>query len=350
MATTLTISILNDPDKFEHAQRVGRMIGISPLFPEHLRKGGADVAMANAVLVQDMAARLNRPPMEVAQNIYFVSGKPGWSTSYLIGLANVSGGLEKKINWEITGKGDDLVVRAFATLVGGDKVEYSVSMAMAKAEGWTKNPKYKSLPELILRYRAATALIRLYMPEVTMGIPAQEEVLDPDGMRDVTPQTRSTSKAPAKAEDLVADNIVEAEVVPEDEKKPAPKKADPKKPAAKPKADEKPAVKPEPEKEVETEAEDLGHDPDTGEVNESPEPEPDTQEAADAPSDEDTTRHEQLKDMILSEIGACEDADMLDEVLGMYADQIEQLSGFSADMGDDVEEAAGKRKADLKAE
>jgi hypothetical protein len=54
--------------------------------------------------------------------------------------------------------------------------------------------------------------------------------------------------------------------------------------------------------------------------------------------------------MILSEIGACEDADMLDEVLGMYADQIEQLSGFSADMGDDVEEAAGKRKADLKAE
>ena len=303
-------SLLMDPTRFDQAQRVGNMMALSPLFPEHLRKGGQNVALANAVLVQDMADRLSRPPLEVAQNIYFVSGKPGWSTSYLIGLANESGKLKESINWEVKGKGDSLEVRAFAKLTSGAKIEYTVSMEMAKAEGWVKNPKYRSLPELMLRYRSATALIRLFLPEITMGVPAQEEVLDEPTMRDITPQT---SSAPADTGAMVAEEeIPEAEVedvTPEPEKKA---------PAKKSAAKDKP--KPEPEK---AKDEAPGKDP------------------------EDIERHAQLKDMILSEIGACDDLGMLEDVLGMYGPQIEQIGGFDAAMAEEITVATDERRKEI---
>lgn len=292
-------SILGDPDQFEHAQRVGKMIALSPLFPEHLRKGGADVAMANAVLVQDMAARLSRPPMEIAQNIYFVSGKPGWSTSFLISLANESGKLKKPINWEITGAGDNLSVKAFVELQSGAKAEYTVTMAMAKAENWTKNPKYKTMPKLMLRYRSAAGLIRLYMPEITMGYPVKEEVLDGPTMRDITPQT---SSAPADTGEIVSETV-DGEVMPPED---APKAK------AKAKAETKPEVADE-----------------------------------DKPSAEDVERHVQLTEMIISEIDACESADMLDEVLGMYKPQIDQLNTFDKGLGDKIDAKVTERRAQL---
>ena len=314
-------SLLMDVARFEQAQRVGNMMALSPLFPEHLRKGGNGVALANAVLVQDMADRLSRPPLEVAQNIYFVSGKPGWSTSYLIGLANESGKLKKTINWEVKGEGDKLSVRAFAELQSGAKVEYTVTMEMAKAEGWTSNKKYRTMPELMLRYRSATALIRLYMPEITMGVPAQEEVLDAPEMRDVTPN--QTSSAPKEEGDLVA----EAEIVPEPEGEP--EKADE---PSKNEADEKERVEAGAEKDKTPD-----HDPETGEITNK-----------DEPSAEDVERHNQLKDMILSEIEACEDIGMLDGVLDMYGPQIEQLNGFDAKLGEEIAEAGDERANALK--
>ena len=53
-------------------------------------------------------------------------------------------------------------------------------MAMAKADGWTKNAKYRSIPEQMLRYRSATWLIRLYCPEVTCGMQSTDELKDSD--------------------------------------------------------------------------------------------------------------------------------------------------------------------------
>ncbi len=74
-------SLLMDPERFNHMQRVGAMLALSPLFPDPLRKGSKETAIANGVLVMNMAARLDEDPLAVAQNIYFVSGKPGWSSS-----------------------------------------------------------------------------------------------------------------------------------------------------------------------------------------------------------------------------------------------------------------------------
>jgi hypothetical protein len=49
-------------------------------------------------------------------------------------------------------------------------------MAEAKADGWTQNPKYKSIPEQMLRWRSATRLISLFLPEVLFGLAVREEM------------------------------------------------------------------------------------------------------------------------------------------------------------------------------
>lgn len=209
---TRPASLLMDVEAFNHMQRVGKMLALSPLFPEHLRKGGEATAIANGVLVMNMAARLQEDPLTVAQNIYFVGGKPGWSASYMIGKANQNGVFRDTIDWEVEGEGNTLSVTAFGVLAStGKRVSVTCDMAMAKAEGWTKNTKYQSMPQQMLRYRSATALIRLYCPEVMIGMPATIEL--ETGMRDITPEDEPKVAKPRKsaAVEAVAEDVVEAE-------------------------------------------------------------------------------------------------------------------------------------------
>jgi hypothetical protein len=67
---------------------------------------------------------------------------------------------------------------------------------MAKAEGWsTKNgSKWLTMPELMLRYRAAAFFARLYAPDITLGMMTAEEVVDIASERDVTPAIIPASK------------------------------------------------------------------------------------------------------------------------------------------------------------
>ena len=51
-------------------------------------------------------------------------------------------------------------------------------MKMARQEGWTKNSKYQSMPELMLRNRAATFFGRQYIPDLLLGVQTSEEVVD----------------------------------------------------------------------------------------------------------------------------------------------------------------------------
>jgi hypothetical protein len=53
-------------------------------------------------------------------------------------------------------------------------------MAMAKKEGWaTKSgSKWQTMPDLMIRYRAAAFWGRLYIPELLVGIQTEEEVVD----------------------------------------------------------------------------------------------------------------------------------------------------------------------------
>jgi hypothetical protein len=82
-----------------------------------------------------------------------------------------------RINWRVEHRGTDkLAVTAFAHLAdSGEEVSFTCDLPMAKAEGWTKNPKYNSMPEVMLRYRSAAFLVRFYAPDVMLGYHTADE-------------------------------------------------------------------------------------------------------------------------------------------------------------------------------
>lgn len=156
-----------------------RMFALSPLIPESLRGNNYDVAVANCLIALELAQVMDEAPLVVMQNIHIVKGKAGFAAQYMIARANSSGVFRGRINWRIEGKGDALSVTAYATVADtGEEVSFTADMAMAKAEGWTSNSKYRTMPELMLRYRSATFLVRLYAPDVMLGYHTAEEYQD----------------------------------------------------------------------------------------------------------------------------------------------------------------------------
>lgn len=182
---------LMDPDSLNHIWRVAGMYAASALFPKHLRGKNTEEARANAVMVMNIADRLNEDALTVANHVYFVGNNAGWAASYMINRANQYGIFKNPIDWEIEGEGDNLEVTAYAEMAGTGKiVRKKITFKQAKEEGWTSNKKYQTMPETMLQYRSATALIRLYCPEVMQGMPVVEEGDEANNskkMRDVTP-------------------------------------------------------------------------------------------------------------------------------------------------------------------
>ena len=187
------VGIFAAPDKFEHAQRVAKVFAESALVPTHFQN-----KLANCLIALNIADRMGEDPLTVMQNLAIVSGKPCWQTQYMIARANKSGVFASRITWKSAGQGADLSVTASAALAdSGEVVSVAVSMMMAKADGWTKNAKYTTMPEHMLRWRSAAMLIRLYAPEVMLGIQSTEEVEDAtqSAPRDVTPPRQVESSA-----------------------------------------------------------------------------------------------------------------------------------------------------------
>lgn len=318
---------LMDPRAFDHIQRVAKLYANSPLFPEHLRKGGTEQAIANAVLVMNIAERLREDPLTVGQNIYFVSGRPGWSATYMIAKANQHGVFKGPIEWEVTGTGEKLSVTAFATMADSKRrVEMTTTFETAKKEGWTRNTKYQSMPEIMLRYRSATALIRAYCPEVMIGLPPANEVEDEQAMRDVTPAYPDPE--PEQKIKTPVPEVEDAETV-EDE---APK------PSARGKVDRtppKPAVKPEPEPEPEADeaetASETPHDEDGVVTEDEAEPEPKQEKVEDKPAKAapkgDSDKYEKMVKRINDELEMSNGDEQ--GVCGFYAGDLATLEAES---------------------
>ncbi len=171
---TAAADMLSDPAQFELAQRWANAFAASQLVPGHLRGKPADCLIGLM-----MAKQIGDNPLTVLQNIYIVGGKAGWSATYMIARANQSGVFRGRITWDEEGAGQDLTVTAKATLAEtGEEIRIAASMQMAKAEGWTKNQKYQTMPAHMLRWRSATMLVRLYCPEVMLGMATADELED----------------------------------------------------------------------------------------------------------------------------------------------------------------------------
>ena len=119
----------------------------------------------------------------VMQNLYIVYGRPGWSSQFLIAMFNTSGKFSPlRYEWVGEPGTDDWGCRAWATeLATGERVEGAlVTIGMAKKEGWysREGSKWRTMPEQMLMYRAASWFVRVYAPELAMGMYTAEEIID----------------------------------------------------------------------------------------------------------------------------------------------------------------------------
>lgn len=185
---------------FNQLSQLASKFAKSDLTPEQFRGKEADCFIALQI-----AHRMRIDPFLTLQNLIVVRGRPTWAAQFVIAQANERGPFASRIKFKTTGSGSDLAVTAYATLKDtGEAAEATVSMKMAIDEGWAgKNPKYKSMPEQMLSYRAGVFLVRKFAPELMIGMPTREEVEDFTlaQSRDVSAQTNKLEKKIKEAKD-----------------------------------------------------------------------------------------------------------------------------------------------------
>ncbi len=173
---------------FALLQRMANMFVGSTLVPQQFR---GQNNYGNCVIALNMAQRLGADPLMVMQNLYVVYGTPSWSSKFMIAMFNQCGRYES-IRYEETGKkGTDtqgVIAWAKEKSTGEILKGPEVTIGIAKKERWfdKDGSKWKTMPEQMLRYRAAAWFIRTTAPELSMGLQMEDEVKD---TINVTPQT-----------------------------------------------------------------------------------------------------------------------------------------------------------------
>jgi len=139
----------------------------STMFPAHLQRKPAD-----CFIVVQLAERLKADHFLIAQSTYVVSGKPGMEAKLIIALINRSGLFKSGLRYKLDGEGNARYATAFAEDKQGNFCEATYKMQTAIDEGLVgKNgSKYKTMPDTMLCYRAATLFARLHCPDVIMGM------------------------------------------------------------------------------------------------------------------------------------------------------------------------------------
>lgn len=217
--------------QFETYMRIAKPLSESQFVPVAYRGN-----LGDCVIAVEIAARLGVFPLTVMQNLCIVKGNPTWKARFLIGCVNTCGRyttLDYRISidgrvgdvmyktWKKDKEGknrevlvpfdrpdlDNLVCIAVATerSTGKQLVSPLVSIRMVVQEGWyTKDgSKWPTMPELMLRYRAASFWVSTFAPEMAMGFRTEEEVRDIEDVdyteiKSIEPSARRT---PASVDD-----------------------------------------------------------------------------------------------------------------------------------------------------
>jgi len=167
------VALYMNTDVFAQLQRVAKLMCSSGLVPVHLR--GAD-KQADCFLVAAQAFRWRMDPFSVAQHTYVLSGKLGYEGKLIAALINASGKLAE--NLKPVYAGEKGTPQRRVTIVGVLKAGGERSIDGTVAEWQTTNAKWKEIPDQMLFYRGAREWARRHMPEVVLGIQAEEELVE----------------------------------------------------------------------------------------------------------------------------------------------------------------------------
>lgn len=187
MNTELTTTTA-ETQAFELVQRQAKMLSASTLVPKEFQGN-----MGNCAIALNIAKRLGADPFMVIQNIDIIHGRPSFRATFLIAMVNASGRFTP-LQFRMAGEGQNRSCVAWAKDKETSEVVEGteITMAMAKAEGWStkSGSKWLTMPEQMLRYRAAAFFARIYAPDITLGMQTSDELRDAPEVRNVTPILR----------------------------------------------------------------------------------------------------------------------------------------------------------------
>lgn len=214
--------VFGSQSNFEAAMRMAKALSSSTIVPVAYQ---GEKGLPNCIIALEMANRMGASPMMIMQNLYIVHGNPSWSSKFLISRLNSCGRFTPLRYEQENENTDKWRCRAYAV----DKLTSEtlkgawVSLEMARTEGWStkQGSKWKTMPELMLQYRAAAFFQRAYAPEISMGMQTAEEV------QDVVDVSFEEVKTEQRIEDEIKQNanseklpiVEDPEVVPEGKKK-----------------------------------------------------------------------------------------------------------------------------------
>ena len=164
----------NNTRMFNMSYKVAGFLSQSDLIPQAY-KGN----VGNCLIAIDISNRMGLSPMAVMQNSQVVRGKFSWTGSACKAMIDGCGRFRKPTvyrevgtigtdSWGFYLEGED----KYGNIVKG----VTVTVGMSKAEGWyNQNPKWKSMTELMLKYRSAAFFMRTECAGLAMGFLTSEE-------------------------------------------------------------------------------------------------------------------------------------------------------------------------------
>lgn len=175
--TDFSLGIFGTSDNFIMANQMAKALASSTIVPSTYQNN-----VGNCLIAIEQAQRLNISPIAVMQNLHVIQGRPAWAAKFLIAMINNSEKFDMELQFDETKGKDGKPFSCVAwTMKKGRRIDgMIVDMQMAKVEGWLdKNgSKWKTMPQLMLRYRAASFFSSLNCPELTLGLYTKEEILD----------------------------------------------------------------------------------------------------------------------------------------------------------------------------
>ena len=168
------LTMWNDLKMFETTQRMAKLLAVSNIAPQSYRGNVAD-----CVVAIDMANRMGLSPIVVMQNSQIVHGNFSWKGTACKAMIDSCGRYVKTRYVEVGERGKDTWGYYLeATDKDGEIIKgVTVTIEMAKKEGWyDKNgSKWKTMPELMLQYRASAFFLRTQCASLAMGFLTAEE-------------------------------------------------------------------------------------------------------------------------------------------------------------------------------
>lgn len=181
-------SIWNDLGLMKSAWKTAQLLSQSTIMPEKYRGKPGD-----CLILLDLSGRMGLSPISIAQYSQVVKGNFSWTGQACKALVDGCGRYSRSqyvMFGEIGTMSRGCFLRAWEKT--GEVVDGpAVTMQMSRDEGWLQKTgsKWKTMPELMLRYRAAAFFARSECPNLLMGFQTAEEIQDVQGYETDEPQT-----------------------------------------------------------------------------------------------------------------------------------------------------------------